>query len=158
MIIIYSTLKARALSYTFHNKIDSLFKSFQRSKLCLYTFTFNVSKFIDFVGKPQFVANDLGSITIIWNSSRSMNFTVQTWNNGTSSWEDTRCNASIAVRICLVANPRATVINLKPSSVYIFRVSARDDITSPASKGIKTKELGEIIKHAKQPKCLKQTS
>ena len=100
-------------------------------------------KFTDFVGQPQFVANDLESIAISWNSSRSMNFTVQTWNNDTSSWEDTRCNASIADGICLVDNPRATVINLRPSSMFFFKVSARENITSSASKRMKTKELGE---------------
>ena len=102
-------------------------------------------KFIDFVGQPQFVVNGLESITISWNSSRSMNFTVQTWNNGTSSWEDTRCNTSIAEGICLVDNPRATVINLRPSSLYFFKVTARDKITSSASKRMKTKELGDLM-------------
>ncbi|XP_078379682.1 scavenger receptor cysteine-rich domain-containing protein DMBT1-like isoform X2 [Oculina patagonica] len=95
----------------------------------------------DFAGQPQFVANGLESITISWNSSRSMNFTVQTWNNGTLSWEETGCNASLAVGSCLVDKLRATVINLRPASLYIFRVSARDNITSPASKEMKTKEL-----------------
>lgn len=98
----------------------------------------------DFVGQPQLIANELESITINWNSSRSMNFTVEKWNNDTSSWQDTRCYASTAVGSCMVNNPWATVINLRPSTLYIFRISARDSITSPASREMKTKELGKL--------------
>ena len=70
------------------------------------------------------------------------------WNSHTMKWEDTSCRDSIAVGYCVVTTTGAIVTELKPSSVYYFRIIASEAKPSPSSDATKTKEIGRFSRVA----------
>ena len=80
-----------------------------------------------------------------WNSSKTSKYTVQIWNNDTLGWDITRCRESTIADACMTENPRATVVDLKPSSTYYFRIYVSKLSISAPSEPMKTKELGGFL-------------
>ena len=94
------------------------------------------------LGPPEFVSSDLESIAMTWNASKSSKFAVQLWNNKTRTWFTAHCKESMAADSCVKESPRATVVNLKSSTLYYFRIYvSRLSVSSP-SEPMKTKNLG----------------
>ena len=85
------------------------------------------------LGPPEFVSSDFESIAMKWNASKSSKFAVQLWNNKTRTWVTAHCKESMAADSCVKESPRATVVNLKPSTLYYFRIYvSRLSVSSPS--------------------------
>ena len=95
------------------------------------------------MGRPEFVVSDLKSIVVTWTSSKTSKYAVQIWNNRTLVWEATLCAESTIAGSCVTESPRATVVDLKPSTTYYFRIYVSKVSTSAPSEPMKTAELGE---------------
>lgn len=113
--------------------------------LFFHFFFFRLNNYIAPLGRPEFVVSDLESIVMTWNSSKTSKYTVQIWNNRTLVWEDTRCKESTIPGSCVIESPRATVVDLKPSTSYYFRIYVSKASISAPSEPMETKELGGSI-------------
>ncbi|XP_078379703.1 scavenger receptor cysteine-rich domain superfamily protein-like isoform X2 [Oculina patagonica] len=92
--------------------------------------------------RPEFVFSDLESIVMKWKFSKSSKYTVQIWNNSTLVWETTRCKESKSPGSCVTKSHKATVVELKPSTEYYFRIYVSKLSVSAPSQPMKTKDLG----------------
>ena len=97
------------------------------------------------MGRPEFVVSDLTSIAVTWMSSKTSKYFVQTWNNRTLVWEATRCTESTIAGACVTESPRATIVDLKPSTTYYFRIYVSKVSVSAPSEPMKTTKLGKWI-------------
>lgn len=95
--------------------------------------------------RPEFVFSDLESIVMKWKFSKSSKYTVQIWNNSTLVWEATRCKESKSPGSCVTKSHKATVVELKPSTEYYFRIYVSKLSVSAPSQPMKTKDLGGLI-------------
>lgn len=93
------------------------------------------------LGPPEFVSSDFVNIDISWNSSRSSKFTVQMWNKDTMTWASAYCKESLIADSCVRESLKATVVNLKPSTTYYFRIFVSRLSISTPSGPMKTKNL-----------------
>lgn len=120
--------------------------TFQKNAFSLFPFLFfRLNNCIVPLGRPEFVVSDLQSIVVTWKSSKTSKYTVQIWNNRTLVWEDTRCKESTIAGSCMIESPRATVVDLKPSTTYYFRIYVSQASISAPSEPMETKELGGSI-------------
>jgi len=94
------------------------------------------------LGRPEFVVSDLTSIVVTWMSSKTSKYFVQIWNNRTLVWEATRCTESTIAGACVTESPRATIVDLKPSTTYYFRIYVSKVSVSSPSEPMKTTKLG----------------
>lgn len=94
--------------------------------------------------RPKFVFSDLESVVMTWKSSKSSKYTVQIWNNRTLVWEATRCRESTSPGSCVTESHKATVVELKPSTEYYFRIYVSKLSISAPSEPMKTKDLGGL--------------
>lgn len=106
---------------------------------------FFLNKNIAVLERPKFVASDLESVVMRWKSSKSSKFTVQIWSNKTLAWEATPCTESISAGSCVTESPKATVVDLKPSTAYYFRIYVNKVSISASSEPMRTKKLGGSI-------------
>lgn len=103
-----------------------------------------LNNYIAALGRQEFVFSDLESIVMTWNSSKSSKYTVQIWNNMSAVWEAAHCEESTMADSCATESPRATVMDLKPSTIYYFRIYVSKAAISAPSEPMKTKELGGL--------------